>query len=76
MCSQFMSLTNDRYGYMTIYIKDNKVVFKEDLVARIKLIGEHVVRDLVKILTSLEVLHLYKISSSRRVTNKCKKKMK
>ena len=55
---------------------DKKVILEEDIIAKIKLLGEDIEQGLTKDLKGLEVIRLYKTLPFYRVTNKIKKKMK
>lgn len=61
---------------MSIHIEDKKVIIEKDLAAKIKLICENIEQNLAKDLRHLKVICSYKTSSSWRVTNMHKKKMK
>lgn len=61
---------------LPIHINDTKILLEEDLIEKIKLIREHIERDLAKDLRGLEVIHSYKTLPFRKATSKIMKKIK
>lgn len=59
-----------------IHIEDKNVIFEEDLIAKITLIGNNIEQVLEKDLRGLKVICSNKTSSTQRVTHKRKKKIK
>ena len=61
---------------MYVHVEDKKVILKEDLAAKIKVIGEIIGQDLAKDLRDLGLICSYKTSLFCQVTSKIKKKIK